>query len=152
MSRRLDEKSESLMGTDGSFVEAVDAFLRTGSALDATYVAQKCSANVGFDFQSLDLVVDKVREELREVLEAFERREADPGHFAEEIGDCFFVLVNLCRHVGLDPEELLRSNVEKYLERCRFVEAELHRRQKGWRDAPLDMIYQLWREAKEKGL
>ena len=101
---RPDRLAETLTGSDGRFVESVAAEFDNLSALDATYVLQKCSANVGFDFANIGLVVNKVQEEVREVLEAFEHRDTDPQHYAEELGDCVFALVNLCRPSGLDPD------------------------------------------------
>jgi uncharacterized protein YabN with tetrapyrrole methylase and pyrophosphatase domain len=141
-----------MLDDDGRFTQRLTAAFETLSALDATYVAQKVSADVGFDFTSIDLVLEKVKEEFREVLEAFEDRASNPDHYAEEIGDSFFALVNLCRHSGLDPEELIAANARKYLERCRFVEQSLQQAGQSWKDVPLETIYGLWRDAKKANL
>jgi uncharacterized protein YabN with tetrapyrrole methylase and pyrophosphatase domain len=120
-------------------------------ALRSAYLAQKLSADVNFDFREISLVFAKVAEEHRELVEAYEDRNTDRQHFEEELGDNFFVLVNLCRWVGVDPEELLRANTRKYLVRCKFVEDRLKERGDLWNSVSLDEIYQLWKEAKLQG-
>ncbi len=122
------------------------------SALSLILHAQSDSAQVGFDFANIDLVRGKVEEELEEMLEAFENRDKDFKHFAEELGDCFFALVNLCRHAGIDPESLARQNAIKYLARCRFIEEKLQETKQRWRDLTPQQIYALWKEAKQSGL
>src|SRR6266700_2559186 len=131
---RPDKMAAELMDPSGFFADNVVSQLSGLTALDATYVAQKCSADVGFDFVNIDLVINKVREEIREMLEAFDLRGKDPEHYAEELGDCFFALVNLCRHSGLDPEELVRANTRKYLARCQYVEEALKSSRESWKD------------------
>ncbi|MBI4151116.1 hypothetical protein HY492_03250, partial [Candidatus Woesearchaeota archaeon] len=66
---------------------------------------------------TIEEVMKKVLEEITELGEAFEDRSQDSAHFREEIGDVFFVLVNLARHAGIDPETLVKENVRKYLKR-----------------------------------
>ncbi len=84
--------------------------------------------------------------------EAFEHRSTGFSHFAEELGDCLFAIVNLARWTGLDPEKLLNDNVTKYLKRCSFIEDNLSQAGKQWQDISKDEIYRLWKEAKKSGL
>ena len=126
--------------------------LKHDPALLSAYQAQDLSARVGFDFANIGLVIGKVKEEYAEVLEAFDKRDEDFEHYTEEIGDCFFALVNLCRHSGIDPEQLLKDNVKKYLLRCKYIEDQLLQEKKNWADLPLDEIYRRWKEAKKTGL
>jgi len=134
------------------FSERLLAKLEDTPALSIAYEAQDVSARVGFDFKNIDLVMGKVLEETREVQSAFENRDADFVHFSEEVGDCFFALVNLCRHAGLDPESLVRENSRKYLLRCKFIEDHLRATGRKWADMSLDEIYRSWKEAKMSGL
>ena len=140
--------------TTGSdfFADQLMAALPSTPSLTAAFQAQDRSATVGFDFANIELVMGKVLEEMREVEAAFQERDKDPGHFAEEIGDCFFVLVNLCRHAKLDPEALVRENARKYLARCQFIEAKLRASNENWNSVPLQEIYRMWKEAKKSGL
>ena len=122
------------------------------SGLNVIFRAQSDSAKVGFDFTDIDLVRNKVIEEVREMLEAFDNRKDDLMHFREELGDCFFALINLCRHIGADPESLARENAVKYLARCKYIEDHLREAGKYWRDLTLDEMYALWKQAKQSGL
>ncbi|MCF3998627.1 nucleoside triphosphate pyrophosphohydrolase, partial [Pseudomonas aeruginosa] len=74
-------------------------------ALSRAAKLQKRAAQVGFDWPEALPVVDKVREELDEVLEAM--AEGDEGAVSEEVGDLLFVVVNLARHLKVDPEAAL---------------------------------------------
>lgn len=122
------------------------------TALRYAYEAQVKSAKVGFDFDSIETVMGKVEEEISETREAFEERDSDKEHFVEEIGDCLFVIVNLCRWAEIDPEEVLKANVHKYLKRSAYVEDKLIDESKEWKDVDISWIYAAWKEAKKSGL
>lgn len=92
-------------------------------ALSRAAKLQKRAAQVGFDWPEALPVVDKVREELGEVLEAMS--ENDPQAIAEELGDLLFVVVNLARHLKVDPENALRAANGKFERRFRFIEQAL---------------------------
>jgi tetrapyrrole methylase family protein/MazG family protein len=130
------------------FAADVMSQIESHTALQFAVFAQRCSAEAGFDFESIYLAMDKVHEELKELEEAFDSRDKDFQHFAEELGDCFFALVNICRHAGLSPEELLKSNTNKYLARCTHVENQLRTQGQSWKSTPLQDIYAMWRSAK----
>ncbi len=78
---------------------------------------QERAANLGYDWPSIDGVLDKVREEVGELVEA----ESD-AHRAEELGDLLFVLVNVGRKTGIEVEGALRAANEKFRRRFRHVE------------------------------
>lgn len=104
--------------------------------------------DAGFDFEDILLAMKRVNEEFRELDETFNSLENDFQHFAEELGDCFFALVNVCRHAGLDPEELLKSNTNKYLDRCFQVENQLRIAGQSWKSNSLQEIDEMWWIAK----
>jgi uncharacterized protein YabN with tetrapyrrole methylase and pyrophosphatase domain len=130
------------------FVADLFKRLKTEHPLSIMFAAQDLSREVGFDFKSIDLVMDKVEEENEELREAYEGRADCPDAFEDEIGDCFFSLVNLVRHAGLNSEEILRKNCIKYLLRCQFIEAQLEEEGKNWAEIPLEDIYRRWKDAK----
>ncbi|WP_296126203.1 nucleoside triphosphate pyrophosphohydrolase [Pseudomonas sp. Ga0074129] len=108
---------------------------------------QKRAAQVGFDWPEALPVVDKVREELDEVLEAMSENDADA--IAEEIGDLLFVVSNLARHLKVEPESALRAANAKF-ERCfRFIEQALRDAGRNMEDCALDELDALWGEAKK---
>ncbi|WP_298835610.1 nucleoside triphosphate pyrophosphohydrolase [uncultured Roseobacter sp.] len=84
---------------------------------------QKRAARVGFDWPSTDEVMDKITEEAAELVEA--RDSLSQAEIEEEFGDLLFVMANLGRHLGLDPEAALRAANAKFIRRFRGVEARL---------------------------
>ena len=108
---------------------------------------QKRAAQVGFDWPDALPVVDKVREELDEVLEAMS--ENDPEAIAEEIGDLLFVVGNLARHLKVDPESALRAANGKFERRFRFIEQALREAGRAMQDCALEELDALWGQAKK---
>ncbi|MEO1611556.1 MAG: nucleoside triphosphate pyrophosphohydrolase, partial [Pseudomonadota bacterium] len=84
---------------------------------------QKRMARVGFDWPDTEGVIAKITEEARELAEA--KDEADPDHIEEEYGDLLFVVANLGRHLGVDPEKALRRVNAKCERRFQWIEAAL---------------------------
>ena len=117
-------------------------------ALSRAAKLQKRAAHVGFDWPDALPVVDKVREELDEVLEAMS--ENDPRVIAEEVGDLLFVAVNLARHLKVDPEAALRGANAKFERRFRFIEQRLRERGRPIEACSLDELDALWGEAKKQ--
>ena len=112
-------------------------------ALTRALKLQNRAARVGFDWPSTDEVLDKIVEEaqeLREVQDADER--------FEEFGDLLFVMVNLGRHMGLDPEAALRAANAKFTRRFESIEAALAAEGRTPRDSPLAEMGALWDAAK----
>lgn len=116
-------------------------------ALSRAIKLQKRAAQVGFDWPEALPVVDKVREELDEVLEAMS--ENDPEAIAEEIGDLLFVVGNLARHLKVDPESALRAANGKFERRFRFIEQALREAGRAMQDCALEELDALWGEAKK---
>jgi ATP diphosphatase len=117
-------------------------------ALSRAAKLQKRAAQVGFDWPEALPVVDKVREELDEVLEAM--AENDAAAVADEIGDLLFVVVNLARHLKVDPETALRSANGKFDRRFRFIEQALRETGRPIEDCTLEDMDALWGEAKRQ--
>jgi ATP diphosphatase len=117
-------------------------------ALSRAAKLQKRAAQVGFDWPEALPVVDKVREELDEVLEAMSENDADA--VVDEIGDLLFVVVNLARHLKVDPETALRSANSKFDRRFRFIEQALRHTQRPIQECTLEEMDALWGEAKRQ--
>ena len=81
---------------------------------------QKRAARVGFDWPSTDQVLDKLLEESRELIEARDSMDAD--EIEAEFGDLLFVMANLARHMGVDPEAALRATNAKFTRRFMRIE------------------------------
>jgi MazG family protein len=113
--------------------------------IEAQQVASR-AAGVGFDWENPDQVIEKLHEELAELDEA--RRNASPSELENEIGDLFFVLVNLARFVKVDPEQALRRTNAKFRERFGYIERKLAERGKKLEESNIAEMEALWQEAK----
>lgn len=106
-------------------------------ALERAHKLQKRAARTGFDWPDVDGPRSKIFEELEEVAQAPESEQA------EEIGDLLFAVVNLARHLKVDPEEALRQANRKFEKRFRAIETA-----PGFSQMTLDEMEALWTEAK----
>ncbi len=107
---------------------------------------QKRAARVGFDWPDTSLVLDKMVEEARELVEARDRLTV--AEVAEEYGDLMFVMANLGRHLGLDPEAALRGANDKFVRRFSAVEAALRAAGRRPEESTLEEMDRLWDEVK----
>ena len=117
-------------------------------ALLRAHKLQKRAARVGFDWPSAREVLDKILEESQELVEA--QAEADQEHILGEYGDLMFVMANLGRHLGVEPEAALRAANAKFERRFGRVEALLAARGKRPEDSDLSEMDALWTTAKEE--
>lgn len=108
---------------------------------------QKRAARVGFDWPSTAQVLDKIVEEAAELVEA--KDQLSQSEVEEEYGDLLFVMANLGRHLGLDPEAALRAANAKFTRRFEGVEALLTERGKTPADSDLAEMDALWDAVKE---
>jgi len=144
------------------------------SSMPAMLEAHKLSsraAQVGFDWPDVEGLFDKLSEEtgeLREHLREFPapgprpegRGVAGSGRqtipedlrtrLEEEIGDLFFVLVNIARYLSLDPESALRKTNRKFRRRFQWMEQRLHERGANPEGVSMDELESLWRQAKQQ--
>ena len=92
-------------------------------ALSRSIKIQKRVARVGFDWAELEPVVAKIHEEIDEVLYEVKQESVDENKVQDEMGDLLFAVVNLARHLGVEPEQALRQANHKFERRFRGVEA-----------------------------
>jgi tetrapyrrole methylase family protein/MazG family protein len=130
-------------GTASAPKSALDGISRSMPALAASQEMQERAANLGYDWPTVDGIVEKVREELGELLDA---ETAD--HRREELGDLLMVAVNLGRRHGIEAETALRSANEKFRRRFRSVERQAAERGVALRDLDFDALDELWDNAK----
>jgi nucleoside triphosphate diphosphatase len=117
-------------------------------ALSRALALQAQASKVGFDWNSADAVIAKLREETGEIEQAL--RQDDRLGVVEEIGDLLFAMANLARHLKVDPEAALRGANAKFERRFAHIEAELARDGRGPADASLEEMDALWNEAKRR--
>jgi len=106
----------------------------------------KRAAKVGFDWQDVDRIFDKLEEEAVELKDAIKIGDAE--NISEEIGDLLFVVVNLARRLDVEPETALKKTNRKFRQRFRFIENELDSSGKSLENADLEEMDALWDKAK----
>jgi len=124
----------------------LDGVAVTLPALTRAVKLQNRAARVGFDWPDTHFVVDKIKEEAAELVEACET--LTKAAVAEEFGDLMFVVANLARHLELDPEETLRAANAKFTRRFNAVEDALEARGKTPAQSDLAEMDALWDQVK----
>lgn len=117
-------------------------------ALSRAIKLQKRAAKVGFDWTDVGDVLAKLQEETAELVEA--QHTQDQQQIEDEFGDLLFVMVNLGRHLKIDPEEALRRTNAKFVKRFRYIEQTMAVAGRSLDDASLAEMEVLWREAKKQ--
>ena len=115
-------------------------------ALLRAWKLQKRAARVGFDWPDAARVLDKIVEEAQELAAA--RAAKRPDEIAAEFGDLLFAMVNLARHLGVEPETALRRANAKFVRRFEAVERKLAARGMSPEESDLAQMDALWDEVK----
>ena len=109
---------------------------------------QERAARVGFDWSRIDEALPKLDEEIEEFKESLKKQDA--SSIEEELGDVFFMLVNISRFLGINPEDALRKTISKFIRRFRYIEENAADLGKPLSEMTLDEMEKLWQEAKSK--
>ncbi len=132
--------------------------------LEAHKISSK-AAHVGFDWPTAAGLFEKLAEETRELQEhihqippgALQALQSQPrpkipeelcGPLEDEVGDLFFVLVNIARYLSVDPESALRKTNRKFRRRFGWLEEQLHKLGRTLEEASLEEMETLWQQAK----
>jgi len=124
----------------------LDSVPATLPALSHAMKLQKRASTVGFDWNDIGLVFDKLREEFQEF--EVEQARGDQDKMQNELGDVLFVAVNLARHLKIDPEAALAGTNRKFVKRFNYIEQQLRIKSRTLSEADLDELEALWVEAK----
>lgn len=145
------------------------------SAMPALLEAHKLSsraAHVGFDWPEMGGLFDKLEEEAAELKGELRSLPSPPTpartgiagsgqpqvpeklrhRFEEEVGDLFFVLVNIARYLSLDPESALKKTNRKFRRRFQWMEEQLREKGRGPQEATMEELESLWQQAKQQEL
>ena len=115
-------------------------------ALSYSQEIQSRVARVGFDWEDIDGVIDKLVEEVEEFKQADNQKQR-----AREFGDLLFTLVNIARRLGADSEAELREANKRFYRRFSYMEKLCRQRGVNFDDLSFDEQNTLWEEAKKKG-
>lgn len=121
------------------------------AAMPALIVAQRTqekAASVGFDWDCIEPIFDKLTEETEEVKVAIANQDKD--NIEEEIGDLLFTIVNLSRKLGFDSETALRKSNQKFTARFKKVEQHYKSNQINMESASLEELDATWNKIKKQ--
>jgi nucleoside triphosphate diphosphatase len=167
--KRLEERGVAIEEKDRSESVLAGVSSNVPSLMEAHKLSSR-AARVGFDWPNIEGLFEKLKEETAE-LQAEVAKIPPPGPVAvgrgvadakgetvpaelhqrmeDELGDLFFVLVNVARYLSVDPESALRKTNRKFRRRFQFVEQKLSARGKKPDGASLDEMEELWQESKK---
>jgi len=124
---------------------------RIPESLPALIKAQKIqerASKVGFDWDNINDVLDKLEEEIDEFRSALKRK--DLREIENELGDIFFVLVRISNFVGINPEYALQRTINKFVSRFSHIEREASRQGRSLSEMSLEEMDAIWERAKNK--
>jgi MazG family protein len=174
---KAEEKKKRLEAGGGKRAkddsQAESVLAGVSSAIPALLEAYKLSsraAHVGFDWENISGLFEKLREETEELQEQLKEFPA-PGpqphargvagsgkspvsqdlheRMEAELGDLFFVLVNIARYLSLDPESALKKTNRKFKRRFQWMEERLRSSGSSPQQASMDQLESLWQQAKQ---
>jgi tetrapyrrole methylase family protein/MazG family protein len=123
-----------------------DGVVQGAPSLSFAVKTQQRAAREGFDWPDVNGPIGKVSEELTEVTQSI--AQADSAATTLEIGDLLFAVVNVARHLDIDPESALRSAVHKFRKRVEAVESLARDRGLVMKDMSLRQLDELWEVVK----
>ena len=138
-SKDSDKDNKSLLdGVSGKIPSLLEAYQLTAKA-----------ARVGFDWRNTNEVFAKLDEEVAELQHEIRNEARDQERIASEVGDVLFVLVNIARKLGVEPEVALKASNRKFRRRFRYIEDRLKDEGRSPSDGSLEELDNLWNKAKE---
>lgn len=140
---------DELKKNEKNFKSLTDELNGIAKALPAMIRAKKVQKkvkNVGFDWDDISEVFDKVKEELNEVMDVYKSEKV--SRIKEEIGDLLFSCVNVSRFLDVDPEEALNLTTDKFIKRFSYIEIKAKEMHKKLDEMSLVDMDKLWDEAK----
>ncbi len=124
-----------------SILDGVPASLP--ALLKARRIQEKASG-VGFDWNNVDRVIEKVDEEITELKEAIINNDG----IEEELGDVLFTIVNVSRHLNINPEQALKKSINKFIGRFKLIEKDLKSKKINMKDLSLEQLDIIWEKNK----
>lgn len=132
---------------EGQYAGALDGVAQALPALIRAEKLQRRASKVGFDWPEVLPVIDKVLEEVDEIITELEQG-GSQERLQDEVGDLLFSAVNLARHLQVDPEAALRAANQKFEKRFRAMEQVLSDEGQCMRDCELQYLDAVWNRIK----
>lgn len=131
----------------------LDGVSSNAPALMEAHQLSTKAARVGFDWQRIEDIFDKLEEEIGELRAAIQthatsNNEADHTLVREELGDLLFAVTNIARHLSVEPEAALKLTNRKFRRRFGYIESKLRESGQTFDATTLEEMESLWQEAK----
>lgn len=121
---------------------------RSQPALLQAHELQTNASEVGFDWEKIDPVFEKIEEELSEIKEALKLKDNEAA--SDELGDLLFAVVNLSRFIDSNPEEALLGTINRFIKRFKYIEKKAVESELDIENMGITELEKLWQEAKLK--
>ncbi|GHB78547.1 nucleoside triphosphate pyrophosphohydrolase [Psychrosphaera saromensis] len=146
------QKSKERQLKDSASTSVLDDIPLAIPAISRAYKIQKRAASVGFDWPDVHGAFDKVSEEIEEVKAELRLDETENKDnidaIADELGDLYFALTNVTRHLGLNPEQVIKAANNKFEKRFRQVEHIATANNADISQTSLEQLDTWWEQAK----
>lgn len=129
-----------------SYTEELEHVAKNLPSLIRSEKIQKKASKIGFDWDNVEDVMDKVLEEIQEVKDVYKGN--NKAKIIEEVGDLLFSVVNVARFLDIEPESALNCTIEKFIKRFSYMEKASKEKGLKLDQMPLKQMDKLWNEAK----
>ena len=134
---RIEKKQEGIL----------DGIAQNLPALNRSQKIQKRASKVGFDWQDVGGIFEKIKEETSELEEAIDSK--DKGSIQEEIGDLLMIITNLAQKLDVNSEQALRESNNKFVKRFNYIEQHLNEKKETFAETSFEELDALWDESKK---
>jgi len=145
-------KQAAATSSSTSSASILDGVPSTLPALLEGYQLTRRAARIGFDWDSVDGIFDKLDEETRELRAALVAPQKDPRRIESELGDVLFVVINLARFLNVDPEIAAKKASAKFARRFREMERAALEQRTTLANIPRAQMESLWEQSKRNEL
>ncbi len=144
-------KWDDLKKKEKGYSNLIDEIKGITKGLPATLRAHKIqqkAKKIGFDFENVNEAVEKLKEEIKEVLDVYNMGNMDK--IEEEVGDLLFSSVNVARLLKIDEEISLNKTVDKFIKRLSYIQQCARENNKVLEELTLDEMNKLWERSKNE--
>lgn len=145
---KAEERKAKASG-EGKKHSVLDDVAKSLPALLRASKLQKRAARVGFNWDKIEQIFEKLEEEIAELKAEINQPQHNEAGIKEEIGDILFVIGNIANYFHVDPEDALRQTNKKFEQRFHYIEQQLAKENREPQHATLEEMDALWNEAKK---
>tara|TARA_B100000953_G_scaffold205658_1_gene169631 strand:- start:26 stop:799 length:774 start_codon:yes stop_codon:yes gene_type:complete len=140
------ENWESAKQKEKNRKSILDGVPKALPALTKARRIQEKAATVDFDWTTIKQVYNKIDEELSELREAVNQKQST--HIEDELGDVLFTIVNLSRHININPEIALDKSIDKFTDRFHKLEQYMKENELDFKEQSIEKLDKLWNKIK----